>query len=272
MIKNILVPTDYSDASRNALETAIAIAEKNNARLQLLQINDAANRSDEVTLISAKQICNAMAEAIKQKNGIQTDVLFAEGYIGPTIVKTAFEVKADLIVMGAYGASGYRDYFIGSNSYYAIKYASCPVLTVPEGKKWRDFNKVLFPVRPVLGRIKKFQLIHDLIGKNDNHCDLEIFGISIERKEHDARQVTEMARELNAKLRNAAINFAISYSNNRNVAEDVLEKADKVNADLIIISSTVDISNKQFFVGPFSQRIINHAKIPVLSVLRISES
>ena len=272
MIKTILVPTDYSEASRNALETAIAIAEKNNARLQLLQINDAANRSDEATLISAKQICHALAEGIRQKNGIQTDVIFAEGYIGPTIVKTAFEVKADIVIMGAYGASGYRDFFIGSNSYYVIKYASCPVLTIPEGKKWRDFNKVLFPVRPVLGRIKKFQLIHDLIGKNEDHCDLEIFGISIERKENDVKQVSEMARELNAKLRNAAINFGVSYSNNRNVAEDVLDKADKMNADLIIVSGTVDISNKQFFVGPFSQRIINHARIPVLSVLRISES
>jgi nucleotide-binding universal stress UspA family protein len=146
------------------------------------------------------------------------------------------------------------------------------VLTVPEGKKWRDFNKVLFPLRPVLGRIKKFQLIHDLIGRSENHCDLEIFGISIERKENDVKQVSEMARELNAKLRNAAINFGVSYSNNRNVAEDVLDKADKMNADLIIVTSTVDISNKQFFVGPFSQRIINHAKIPVLSILRISES
>jgi nucleotide-binding universal stress UspA family protein len=176
--------------------------------------------------------------------------------------------------MGAYGASGYRDFFIGSNSYYVIKYAGCPVLTIPEGKKWRNFDKVLFPVRPTLGRFKKYQLLSDLVGKNDNnnHCALEVFGISIEKREQDMKQVTEIAKELNDRLQNAAINFSVSFSNGKNVAEEVLEKADKTNTDLIIISTTVDVSNKQFFIGPFSQRIINHAKIPVLSVLKTAEN
>ncbi len=64
--------------------------------------------------------------------------------------------------MGAYGASGHRDFFIGSNAYYTIKHACCPVLIVPEGKRWQDFNRVLFPLRPTLGAFKKYQYISDL--------------------------------------------------------------------------------------------------------------
>ncbi len=38
---NILIPTDYSEASFNALETAIIIAKRNNASLILLHIDEA---------------------------------------------------------------------------------------------------------------------------------------------------------------------------------------------------------------------------------------
>lgn len=271
MIKSILVPIDYSEASRNALETAAAIAGKNNAALQILQINDTAHQYNAVALKRARQICYAMADSIQQKNGITTEVIFADGYIGPTIVKTAVEHQCDIIIMGAYGASGHRDLFIGSNSYYVIKYAACPVLTIPEGMKWHAFCKVLLPVRPMLGRFKKFGLLNDMIGNATGLGELEVFGISIERKEQDIKQVQDIASALQSEFNQPGVQVQVSYSESRNVAEEVLEKADKLNADLIIISATVDVSNKQFFIGPFSQRIINHARIPVLSILRSPE-
>lgn len=272
MIKNILIPTDYSEASFNALETAIVIAKRNNASLQLLHIDEAAFTLEETyTIKNASQIGHAIADNIKQRHGIHTTVLFKEGYIGPTIVKFALEIKPDLIVMGAYGASGHRDLFIGSNSYYTIKHASCPVLIVPEGKRWHDFNKVLFPLRPTLGAFKKYQFITDLVIQIDPDCNFDLFGVSIDRKEHDVKQVTEIANELKGTWKNG-VQYEVNYGYGKNIAEEVLDKADKSKADLIVVSSTVDVANKQFFIGPFSQRIINHARMPVLCVFKTSEN
>lgn len=272
MITNILIPTDYSEASFNALETAIVIAKRNNARLQLLHINDAAFTGEEgYAMKNASQVGFAIADNIKQRHNVDTTVLFEEGFIGPTIVKLALEKKPELIVMGAYGASGHRDFFIGSNSYYTIKHASCPVLIVPEGKRWQQFNQVLFPLRPTLGAFKKYQFISDLVLQIDSDSQFELFGISIDRKEHDVKQMTELANDLKA-ITKGKVQFAISYSYGRNIVEEVLEKGDKLKADLIVVSSTVDVANKQFFIGPFSQRIINHARIPVLSVFRMTDN
>jgi nucleotide-binding universal stress UspA family protein len=87
MITNILIPTDYSEASLNALETAIVIAKRNKATLQLLHINDTAYTSEESYIIkNVNQIGHAIADNIKQRHGIDTTVLFKEGFIGPTIV------------------------------------------------------------------------------------------------------------------------------------------------------------------------------------------
>lgn len=272
MITKILIPTDYSEASFNALETAICIAKINNASIQLLHINDVALVPEETyALKNANQIGYAIADNIKQRHGVDTSVLFTDGFIGPTIVKQASEIKPDLIVMGAYGASGHRDLFIGSNSYYTIKYANCPVLIVPEGKRWYNFRQVLFPFRPSLGAFKKYQFISDLVLQIDPESHFELFAISIDRKEHDVKQVTEMAKELKSRS-NGTVPFGVSYSYGKNISEEVLEKADKTKADLIVISSAVDLANKQFFIGPFSQRIINHARMPVLSVFRTPDN
>lgn len=266
MITNILIPTDYSEASFNALETAIIIAKRNNASLIILNIDDTAYTFEETyTNKNANQIGYAIADNIKQKHGIETTVLFKEGFIGPTIAKIALEIKPDLVIMGAYGASGHRDFFIGSNTYYTIKHACCPVLIIPEGKRWQDFNKVLFPLRPTLGAFKRYQYISDLVIQIYPDCNFELLGISIDRKEHDVKQVSEIATELKSTWRHA-VPYAVSYSYSKNIGEEVLDRADKLSPDLLVISSTVDVANKQFFIGPFSQRIINHARMPVLCV------
>jgi nucleotide-binding universal stress UspA family protein len=270
---NILIPTDYSEASFNALETAIVIAKRNNASLVLLHIDEAGYLPEETYSIkNASQIGNAIADNIKQRHGVNTTVLFKEGFIGPTIVRMAFDIKPDLIVMGAYGASGHRDLFIGSNSYYTIKNACCPVLIVPEGQRWHHFHNVLFPLRPMLGAFKKYQFISSLVMKMYPESNFELFAISIDRKEHDMKQVSEIANELKRNWKKKAVQYEVSYSHGRAIGEEVLDKADKTKADLIVVSSTVDVATKQSFIGPFSQRIINHARIPVLCVFRTPDN
>jgi len=268
---NILIPTDYSEASFNALETAIVIAKRNNASLILLHIDDAGYLpEDTYTIKNASQIGHAIADNIRQRHGIPTTVLFKEGFIGPTIVRLAFDIKPDLIVMGAYGASGHRDFFIGSNTYFTIKNASCPVLIVPEGKRWYNFNTVLFPLRPALGALKKYQFISNLVLKIHPDSNFELFGISIDRKEQDLKQVTEIGNELKKHWNQSR--FEVSQNHGKNIGEEILDKTDKSKADLIVVSSTVDVATKQSFIGPFSQRIINHARIPVLCVFRTPEN
>jgi nucleotide-binding universal stress UspA family protein len=271
MIRKVLVPVDYSEASRNALETAVVIAERNRASLTLLYITDASGGAEDPYIFkNAKQICHVMAESIAQKHAITTNVLFAEGYVGAVIVKTAVEQKTDLIIMGAHGASGHRDLFIGSNSSYVIKFATCPVLIVPEGKRWRDFNRVLWPIRPTFGALKMNHYVTDVV-QNPGGNSLEIFGISVEKRDADVKRVTDMANEMHEKLNRQTIKLSLGFSYVRNVAEEVLERADQSKADLIVITPTIDIANKQFFIGPFTQRIINHARMPVLSVLRVHD-
>lgn len=127
MIKNILVPIDYSEASLNAFETAISIATGNNALIQILHVNDTIpGAENSFSTVMPTEIFDAMAGRIFINHSIQTRIIFAEGIPGHAIVKTVLENKIDLVIMGSHGASGFREYFIGSTSYYVIKRAPCP--------------------------------------------------------------------------------------------------------------------------------------------------
>lgn len=98
MIKKILVPTDYSPASLNALDIAIEIARTNNAALQILQITET-NINPLFTRRSAfrknsQLICDAMAGSIFQKHGVSSEIIFAEGVPGAVIARAVYEKKA----------------------------------------------------------------------------------------------------------------------------------------------------------------------------------
>jgi nucleotide-binding universal stress UspA family protein len=268
MIHKILVPVDFSESSLNALETAIDIAGKNKALLQILHVSDALVHAENTgaadLLENERQIFDAMAGSMLQKHGVASEILFMEGFVGPTIVKTAFLNKPDLVVMGAHGASGFREMFIGSNTYYVVKFSSCPVLIIPEGNKWLGFQKILYPARTTYGAMQRYEFVRKLL--KGRSSDLEFLGFSIRSDAEEENAMRSMADGLTGKKGDQKIQFAVRFSHEKNIAREVLDYADRSNADLIVISPAIDVVNKQFFVGPFSQRIINHAKVPVLHI------
>src|SRR5690242_18114474 len=100
MIKNVLVPLDYSKPSLNALETAVHIAVGSKANLHLLHVNDKLPGKEEIGFKEkTNDICNAIASRVLAKNGLQPKLLLKEGIVGHTIVEMALDHKIDLIIM-----------------------------------------------------------------------------------------------------------------------------------------------------------------------------
>jgi nucleotide-binding universal stress UspA family protein len=271
MIKKILVPTDYSPASLHALELAITIAVSNNAGLQILHVNDAMYAGEEVSPTDKPTVIrDAMAGKIQSEHGIKTEIIFTEGIVGHVIVKTVFENKIDLVVMGTHGDTGYRDFFIGSNSYYTIKRAACPVLLIPEQNIAIEFCKILFPLRPSLFSSKLFDFIIELTRHNAEKCMLQVLGIGSGDYKSAISMLSKNVQEVKKQYNKSKVEIALSNGKNKDVAACVLQKSEAINADLVVISQGLDLASNPLFLGPFSQRIINHAKTPVLSLLRTS--
>ncbi|MBI3481567.1 MAG: universal stress protein, partial [Bacteroidetes bacterium] len=213
---------------------------------------------------SASDNLNGLAMKLAAKHKIEVNYLVQSGNPADEICRGAHHSKANLIVLGTHGSSGLREFFIGSNAYRVVKNAPCPVMSVPGTNQWTDFKKMLFPVRMIPHALDKYDIIRPIIRKNGS--SLFIAGIV---NRNDAIGVIEMCPLINTIQTKIAEDDVICGSEVyfcEVVAKQVLAVSNLEKPDLIVITATLDTTIKEFFLGPYTQDIVNHAKFPVLSI------
>lgn len=280
-ISHLLVPIDFSTASLNAMETAVAMAKQQGAKLTLLHVVNESLLSyhHEVMPIHAPvRMIETMHTEAQEMLGQITDQLFAEhemevtgeivrGSVPAEICKFAEKSAAEIIVIGTHGTSGFREFFLGTNAYVVIRYASCPVLTVPPTGKWTSFSKILFPVRDIPGALEKYDFLRKIIRCNPDKTVLYMLGLPGTNRASSENWVEENILELNHRLHDDEVECITQLLKpTKQVAEGVLHTANVRQTDLIAITATLDQGIRDFFVGPYTQQIVHHAKVPVLSI------
>lgn len=142
--KQILCPTDLSEASRPALSYAAAFAGWYGARLSILHVvptfdaitvppSELAGQVQVIYPTSREEVTAELqrqAEASGAAN-VPLDLDAAEGDPVAVIVERALDSRADLVVVGSHGRSGFNRLLHGSTAEQVLLKAPCPVLTVP---------------------------------------------------------------------------------------------------------------------------------------------
>jgi universal stress protein A len=142
-LHRILVPTDFSKHSLNALTYAAAFAEKFGAELYLLHV------VQDLSLVLPDPVSGAppLGPPIDQLTAavlVAMDKLIAENKLANLkvhkevregspfyeVIRFAKEVDIDLIVMGTHGRTGLVHVLLGSVTEKVVRKAPCPVLTV----------------------------------------------------------------------------------------------------------------------------------------------
>jgi nucleotide-binding universal stress UspA family protein len=142
-LKRILVPTDFSDHSHNALRYGAAFAEKFAAELYLLHVfQDLAVSQPEAVTVGApivaplEQFMAAAQTALERlirDNNLGRLAVHPEVRAGAPfdqIVQFAVDKDIDLIVMGTHGRGWLAHVLLGSVTEKVVRKAPCPVLTV----------------------------------------------------------------------------------------------------------------------------------------------
>jgi nucleotide-binding universal stress UspA family protein len=140
-LKRVLVPVDFSDCSKKALQYAVPFAKQFDAELVLVYVVQPYLPVPEMTSVDAELILNRMKESgrvelAKLRADIpgdvraQTELRVGRPHI--EIVKAADEADADLNLLSTHGNTGLKRLFLGSVTEHVIRYAHCPVLTVRE--------------------------------------------------------------------------------------------------------------------------------------------
>lgn len=141
-IRTILVPTDFSDLSVEAVRYAMSLAGMYGADLHLLHVVDDApvlafhtmemttEYVIEDTTRTAEQHLQefARAHSVHGREGVTLAVRRGNPY--DEIIRYAAEAKADMIVMATHGRTGLAHVLLGSVAEKVVQHADIPVLTV----------------------------------------------------------------------------------------------------------------------------------------------
>ncbi len=160
-MKRILVPTDFSKNTRNALEFAIDIVNKVEGEIILLNTYKLARRAGmfigvekmmrEESKAEMTKLVRKIKPRLKPKVTIKSKVV--KGDPIQTVVLVAKKMEVDFIIMGTQGASGLKEVFIGSTTNGVINSTKIPVMAVPSSFKHKSIDVIVLSISPNLGEL-----------------------------------------------------------------------------------------------------------------------
>ncbi|WP_026452407.1 universal stress protein [Aequorivita capsosiphonis] len=213
-MKNILLPTDFSENSKNAIKYAIKIYEGETCTFHILNSQKPSNyiTADVVSRASGVSVYEGVLDdnKVKLDEMVQfcksisegEDFSFKPKLDFDNIVDAVNQVIAsnniEVIVMGTNGATNASEVLFGSNTLKIIRNASCPIIAVPEGYIYQKIASVLLSLNyqyDITG--ENFKILLNLLKKKN--ASLKILAIE-EEKIHLAdqrKQAEEFFKETN---------------------------------------------------------------------------
>lgn len=164
-MKTFIVPTDFSDTSKNAARFAVQMAAAvTDAHIILYNVFDKIEAGDDGSVMyndheGRKKIMELGLESIKielnskfpsvnitclaeeKESFIERKI--TNGFIN-SLERLAVKEKADLVIMGITGATRMEQIFIGSNTLSMVNKNVCPVMIVPPDAEFTGIKNVAF--------------------------------------------------------------------------------------------------------------------------------
>lgn len=186
MMKAILLPTDFSNNSINAIHYALRLFKDEPCEFYILNIQKASSfiSDDMLVMSSTATIYNTLVEAAKKsidnlignlkkqfknKNHSFHALVDYDNFVD-SVNQITEQYHIDLIVMGTHGASGLKKMLFGSNTVHVIKRSKVPVLVIPDKCRFKTLDEVGFTTSfKSKYEEKDFNLLKDLLNKQKSH-------------------------------------------------------------------------------------------------------
>lgn len=252
----IIIPIDFTKQSLFAIKQSYNLAKYTHSKLILLHVYE--KNGEESFEALAK-----LSKQTEQESGVPTEFMNLKGDVYAETDRIAEEVKATLIIAGLESHMRFRN-IIGSSASKLIRKAPCPVITI-RGNEHRDgCENILLPL--------------DLSPESREKVDVAVqfaqyFGASI--------RVLGVFNEVDTEYENNLLAYTfqvkqfikskgISCTNksvaSKDIAQTVVDYANKIEADLIMIMNKPSLSVGELFSGTDTQKIVDISNIPVMTI------
>lgn len=276
-MKKILLPTDFSDNSINAINYAVNLFKDDNCAFYLLNVfkipyftneelmehNTAqlAALEDEM-YVHSKEELNRLLEKLPKNPKHSFETISDYNLFNLAVHQVTTKKEIDLIVMGTKGATGAKEIFMGSNTSDTIMRNACSVVAIPEHSRFASPKEIVFPTDYEISYSHHdLKPLIDLAKKNDSFIRVLHFS---ENDELEANQV-ENKELLDTLLKDIHHEY---YTLSSIDFEDGINcfVQSRANIDMIVIIGRHYGFFERLFFKPKVRSLSFHTKVPLFVV------
>jgi nucleotide-binding universal stress UspA family protein len=274
-MKTILVPTDFSKPSNNAVVYAAEVAKITKAKLIILHVCSTPILSGDVPVVmpawgdvekDCMDVLGKKKRTLIRKYGrdFQIECVCKIGYGIEGIVKQCItEKNVDLVVMGMHGAGYLSEKLIGSVTTTLINQSECPVLIINEKVKFKSLKKivlayddekninknVLNPLKEFVKLFKSQVLVLNIVNEDQKLPSMKnaLAGIGIE---HNLEE----------------IKHSYHFINNEDVINGINKFVSSKKADMIVMVPRKYKFLSTIFHERKTKKMAFHTSIPLLTL------
>ncbi|HRH10485.1 MAG TPA: universal stress protein [Bacteroidia bacterium] len=264
-MKNILVPVDFSSIAENALLYAIGLCQLDRSSILLLHvlIEEGSESTQQEKRREAEKKMKGLCVKIEHAGKIEYKYQIVMGDPVKEIIHVANKEKTGMIVMGTKGESNLESAIFGSNAANVINTAHCPVLTIPEGTKFKLPNKITFATDYHPSDLNVLQFIIDHIKAPRAQLNILHVAMSNEDPSIEKKHMEEMIKEVESHINYNNLSFQLKAGDD--LDNELMNYLASDAADLFVTSTRQRSFWEKYFNEGVTRNIIQHAGIPVLA-------
>ena len=260
-MKSILVPTDFSPVSLNALHYAAAFCAEQDYKLYILNVMHVpaidANAGIELseTLMQnerskTEKKMKLIQDELAQQSSIQTETRCLFGLGSDVIVEQAQELDIDYIFMGTSGESGMLSTLLGSVTLSVSRKSKVPVLAIPENAQFKGFNYIVFGN----DHKEKLESNIDAISNLNKGLDTKVAIVSVEpgSEEYSEEVIFDKA------------NFKEVSIWSKSVSSGIQEYLETEEADMLVLKHHERNFIQELFQKSTTKELLMECTVPLL--------
>lgn len=269
-MKHIIVPIDFSKEALNGLRLAVLFANQFKSNIQMVYVQKPVSEFGRVGAGEEHRFAAQSFEKLIEEysprlhEGIELTYIIKKGKIYREVVNQAQAFDETTIICSTHGASGFEEFFIGSNAFKIISATDRPVITIRHGSVPHEIKKIVMPIDMTADTRQKVPMTAEIA---------KAFGAEVHIVTVSSIQTDEVVTKLNAYSKQVCdyfkeydVPFKTTNLNGDNITDITIEYALDVNADLISIMTEQSTALTNFVLGSYAQQMLSKSPIPVLSI------
>lgn len=269
---NILIPIDFSPVSEQALFMCDLLSKHFILNIHLLHVIEANEsiisgdpNSAEAVNISGFEKKHKDAQVLfsaLQNGGRVFESHIKIGLLSDQIHLASEEFKADLVIMGTKGATGFIEKISGSEAQHVVRHLQMPVLTLKVGAPIHGLKNLLFVTDfEYFGSGKQISLLKNIATAFDSTIHLLHI---LKEGDRDKVDLIEAQMEFFAE-EHGFERYEMHLYEDRKVADGVYNFNKAAEMDLVCIRTHGRTGLSHLFFGSIAERLVNHCQKPLLT-------